>query len=205
MNRRPVRGSIPACAGKPPCQCFPIRMLWVHPRVRGEAASWMVEATAGMGPSPRARGSRRQHDLNLVSVGSIPACAGKPSWTTTQTDRSWVHPRVRGEARRPAALSTFAWGPSPRARGSPRKPHPPSAASGSIPACAGKPRRHRREVPLVGVHPRVRGEAGTASWSTTPSEGPSPRARGSHRRSIGSRAPMRSIPACAGKPLKHRE
>ena len=96
--------------------------------------------------------------------------------------------------------TAFARGPSPRARGSLVVRDEGVAGLGSIPACAGKPRSRCRRGRRSRVHPRVRGEApfGTAPW--TASQGPSPRARGSHGDGGGSVSHGGSIPACAGKP-----
>ena len=93
-------------------------------------------------------------------------------------------------------------GPSPRVRGSPAAQRDPHAATGSIPAGAGKPLLGwgRRDDPWV--HPRGCGEAHwfTSSWAW--SRGPSPRVRGSHRRLLLRDLPRGSIPAGAGKPRR---
>ena len=71
-------GSIPACAGKP---AYPRRRpdpAQVHPRVCGEATDPVVFTRGDDGPSPRVRGSPEDLIDAQVSVGSIPACAGKP-------------------------------------------------------------------------------------------------------------------------------
>ena len=121
----------------------------VHPRVCGEAARWKVSTVA--------RSTR----------WSIPACAGKPRRCRSRgsTTRCGPSPRVRGSRVLPASFGRSGTepGPSPRVRGSPRGgsfesfsfttgPSPrvrgslearlavqPWVASGSIPACAGKP------------------------------------------------------------------
>ena len=93
-----MTGSIPACAGKPFGSASQGRRLRVHPRVCGEARidSWRGRLIDG--PSPRVRGSPSPDGSGAHAVGSIPACAGKPSIPRSITSRRRVHPRVCGEA-----------------------------------------------------------------------------------------------------------
>ena len=72
-------GSIPACAGKPYTARRRATRARVHPRVCGEAAALDVWPAAVLGPSPRVRGSHHGAVDERQVVGSIPACAGKPS------------------------------------------------------------------------------------------------------------------------------
>ena len=71
---------------------------------------------------------------------------------------------------------------------------------GSIPACAGKPRRRARRGSPPRVHPRVCGETDPVQVSPHAESGPSPRVRGNPpaRHALANRGG--SIPACAGKP-----
>ena len=152
------------------------------------------------GPSPRVRGSRRLGAADPDRLRSIPACAGKPSTSPRSATTARVHPRVCGEARRPAGNPPIVHGPSPRVRGSRvhrgRRDH----RHGSIPACAGKPRRSTQRRPATGVHPRVCGEAEGGGDPEAGAAGPSPRVRGSPVRNAGQLRGPGSIPACAGKP-----
>ena len=91
-------------------------------------------------------------------------------------------------------------GPSPRVRGSRTHRTAGRLAPRSIPACAGKPRRHLSPSRCTWVHPRVCGEAGGSDGVVDGASGPSPRVRGSHGRPCGSHLRRGSIPACAGKP-----
>ena len=176
----------------------------VHPRVCGEAVSLRMIFVLASGPSPRVRGSRPTASTCALMAGSIPACAGKPGATPSQSRRSGVHPRVCGEA--PAA-DVDAWsndGPSPRVRGSREVTNIQHLRRGSIPACAGKPRSHRHQGYRVRVHPRVCGEARVGRVVQQPLDGPSPRVRGSRSCQPRDRVSPRSIPACAGKPRTSR-
>ena len=177
----PCPGSIPACAGKPRPSSPAAERRRVHPRVCGEACCVRPEQTASSGPSPRVRGSPR------------PGCPGR--------HRPRSIPAWCGEAGNPDASMSGRSGPSPRVRGSLDCLPANQTPSGSIPACAGKPRLPARQSDSIRVHPRVCGEAIRFRGRAVTATGPSPRVRGSripptpHRRRAG------SIPACAGKPL----
>ena len=237
-----LRGSIPACAGKPgqpgdrrgaagvhPRVCgeavreednAPV-VPWVHPRVCGEATRPGTGTLTVSGPSLRVRGSPGGPDGPASRERSIPACAGKPSTQSDMMPTSGVHPRVCGEAHGARQSVDVDPGPSPRVRGSRQSDQSLPSGPGSIPACAGKPTIRSITSFRPGVHPRVCGEASGAGGAGSTVAGPSPRVRGSQRRSFppvgtrgsiprvcgeairiitGSRSPRGSIPACAGKP-----
>ena len=197
-------GSIPACAGKP----FDAELLGtigrVHPRVCGEALTGGRARKEARGPSPRVRGSRPRRVPEDAACGSIPACAGKPDYRRWNADQQRVHPRVCGEAGAILAPWHVARGPSPRVRGSRERPSDAVRGEGSIPACAGKPVSASTPCGSCRVHPRVCGEAGRLEGRGRPAQGPSPRVRGSHCRTIHPREGDGSIPACAGKPAPGR-
>ena len=76
----------------------------------------------------------------------------------------------------------------------------PTAASGSIPACAGEPDRQRHAVGLRRVYPRVCGGTFDVAVFYTPLRGLSPRVRGNlpiYGQWCWTKG---SIPACAGEP-----
>ena len=195
-----ITGSIPACAGKPLILDALVAMLWVHPRVCGEAPRWAGRGCSCRGPSPRVRGSLGPVDLRLPRPGSIPACAGKPCGGPTRRGLLWVHPRVCGEARCTRVPRRIRPGPSPRVRGSPSPCAPAPLGRGSIPACAGKPTPRRWPRRRRRVHPRVCGEAALTAPPGDRGRGPSPRVRGSPLHPAPRDHLIGSIPACAGKP-----
>ena len=119
-RRPPVPGSIPACAGKPSLRRAAETMLWVYPRVCGEATPEPIQRVLHAGLSPRVRGSHGRRLHHDAGDGSIPACAGKPR-----------APVARGRA--------HVAGLSPRVRGSQTRRRCHDCQKGSIPACAGKP------------------------------------------------------------------
>ncbi len=175
-------GSIPACAGEPRGPSWSPRRGRVHPRLRGGASVGLGDVFPCPGPSPPARGSRgHRHDRRRV-VGSIPACAGEPRSTRAQPRRPPVHPRLRGGAARRRAEQHALPGPSPPARGSRARPVARGGAVRSIPACAGEPSARAAGGTRPRVHPRLRGGAASRQPFAEAVRGPSPPARGSHRR-----------------------
>ena len=201
---RGERGSIPACAGKPASEPSMRRCSRVHPRVCGEARLMGKQEDKAPGPSPRVRGSPADVGSVRRGQGSIPACAGKPCGRQPAAGSTAVHPRVCGEARRITGLTRAGSGPSPRVRGSPIRRSDRPRWRGSIPACAGKPRRGDGRAPVVEVHPRVCGEAPDDAVRLCREVGPSPRVRGSRRHPGAVARRAGSIPACAGMPRRGR-
>ena len=197
--RRPRRGSIPACAGKPLTGVQKCSIYTVYPRVCGEASPTCAGSSRSAGLSPRVRGSpergagstaatgsipacagKPRPRARVVQVGgSIPACAGKPYASEIAVPLSRVYPRVCGEAARRSAKMPDIHGLSPRVRGSPRPRPPRRPRRGSIPACAGKPLTGVQKCSIYTVYPRVCGEAAHRSAKMPDIHGLSPRVRGS--------------------------
>ena len=146
------------------------------------------------------RGSRPQHQADRCILGSIPACAGKPSAQSCRNAWRRVYPRVCGEAQDRLSLVVPIEGLSPRVRGSLGQSGMFDQDTGSIPACAGKPCEPHRGVRAMRVYPRVCGEADSEGYPHAPWSGLSPRVRGSPFILHGSQEEKGSIPACAGKP-----
>ena len=192
--------SIPACAGEPARSSTQTTSRRVHPRVCGGATRARQRRPAGVGPSPRVRGSRRGDDGGARPCGSIPACAGEPSLPCPTGRQTWVHPRVCGGAEDVFQRRERGWGPSPRVRGSRRAGDHDHRRGGSIPACAGEPLFKQSNRELHRVHPRVCGGARVTARATPASTGPSPRVRGSLDPHVPGADRDGSIPACAGEP-----
>ena len=172
-----------------------------------------------MGSSPRVRGKRHGADPAPPVLGLIPACAGKTIDPHVLIADSRAHPRVCGENPSWVALSRLTAGSSPRVRGKLRRVASSIAASGLIPACAGKtswsrsrqahrpahPRvcgENKLLIPIVTgwpAHPRVCGENACLSRGFIASAGSSPRVRGKHFRTLSMTKSVGLIPACAGK------
>ena len=168
--------------------------------MRGGALSSSLFFPFREGPSPRARGSRRQGVSEGPSRRSIPACAGEPFYAAKLPSHRRVHPRVRGGAWYRRATAARCCGPSPRARGSHDVGGAMAINHRSIPACAGEPARRPPRRAGHRVHPRVRGGAFAPFITSARRPGPSPRARGSPTTGRDGGLVDGSIPACAGEP-----
>ena len=146
------------------------------------------------------RGSRitvcRGRDLR----GSIPADAGEPATPAPPISAIAVDPRGCGGAMRLRLLSLRSCGRSPRMRGSPERLGVVGAVDGSIPADAGEPRRMPCRSSAARVDPRGCGGASPPTTSRAPSEGRSPRMRGSQAAARQDDMDDGSIPADAGEP-----
>ena len=154
--------------------------------------------------SPRARGRRERNRQVKLHVRSIPACAGETRLRRRVPTRPEVHPRVRGGDRLGSIQSAPSTGPSPRARGRPRRIRIHRRRRGSIPACAGETERCLFAATKTTVHPRVRGGDSPSSRTPLRLAGPSPRARGRRCGCGSGRQCQRSIPACAGETLHYK-
>ena len=110
-------GSIPACAGEPGSRRRRTCIGWVYPRVCGGTGPDGGNAAARHGLSPRVRGNLTRPSRYNVGRGSIPACAGEPTMSTTQPRMRWVYPRVCGGTFYYDGSSGAINGLSPRVRG----------------------------------------------------------------------------------------
>ena len=107
----------------------------------------------------RVRGNRPKDVVAAVGTRSIPACAGKPSRSTSQHPPARVNPRVCGETAIWIRWSPKCRGPSPRVRGNRLLFGRGRVDVGSIPACAGKPvTRVRHRTGLSGSIPACAGK-----------------------------------------------
>ncbi len=108
---------IPAGAGNRPI-CT-LRIIWsaVHPRGRGEQTASRQLLLAGVGSSPRARGTALQPSTRADSARFIPAGAGNRLGMLHQPSSRPVHPRGRGEQCQNLIATKRPRGSSPRARG----------------------------------------------------------------------------------------
>ena len=170
--------SIPACAGEPVIDLVKGKRGGVYPRVCG-GTCWRESWTArGEGLSPRVRGNLLAGELDGAGGGSIPACAGEPGRQRAYGKSRKVYPRVCGGTVGGRRNTRGAGGLSPRVRGNPTARESPAPGAGSIPACAGEPRRHRRRPRRRRVYPRVCGGTSVDQPAICGVNGLSPRVRG---------------------------
>ena len=195
-------GLIPACAGKTQANCDAIRATWAHPRVCGENHLTQSSAQSSLGSSPRVRGKPTRGALGIISLGLIPACAGKTSRVRRGGPQTRAHPRVCGENTMRTLLRSMLSGSSPRVRGKRRLRVSNRTAPGLIPACAGKTRPGASPVPGIRAHPRVCGENPRSLERPRKARGSSPRVRGKRVVQSIRRDRPGLIPACAGKTVQ---
>ena len=197
-----VHRSIPACAGEPPARGGSGRIDEVYPRVCGGTTLLSFPPAVRGGLSPRVRGNPSPFDVLPDGEWSIPACAGEPLYALRPSLASRVYPRVCGGTVAVGLLVGGFLGLSPRVRGNPEGGQARSGGGGSIPACAGEPKRRSGGRSGGRVYPRVCGGTLMLLTKIRRGRGLSPRVRGNPGPRSGPRGPQRSIPACAGEPLE---
>ena len=89
-----------------------------------------------------------------------------------------VYPRVCGGTYCSILFEVYMRGLSPRVRGNLRRAFDNPVPHGSIPACAGEPRRRTARLCLERVYPRVCGGTRYVAGDNTYDRGLSPRVRG---------------------------
>ena len=176
----------------------------VYPRVCGGTRSALAGILREEGLSPRVRGNLRERAPSQNIGRSIPACAGEPPPDDRLLDLVGVYPRVCGGTCRPRYSAPSGSGLSPRVRGNLTATVGGATLTGSIPACAGEPPRHRHSERHPGVYPRVCGGTRLAAAVECGRPGLSPRVRGNRRPEGGHCDGVGSIPACAGEPYSRR-
>ena len=94
---RPLRGLIPAHAGKTPEGRRSDCRGGAHPRSRGENAAGIASVALTQGSSPLTRGKPCKFRRLAARWRLIPAHAGKTTRPPHAQRRGWAHPRSRGE------------------------------------------------------------------------------------------------------------
>ena len=156
-------------------------MQSVHPRSRGEHPRRRAPARFHSGSSPLARGTPVMAPVHVLHRRFIPARAGNTVHRKRLPARRPVHPRSRGEHRRPGFDARASAGSSPLARGTLISPKSGRTGQRFIPARAGNTVFERPSRPWPTVHPRSRGEHRPRQRILIDSIGSSPLARGTRR------------------------
>ena len=193
------RGLIPACAGKTRSYSPSGTLPGAHPRVCGENSTALDADSTAQGSSPRVRGKLVSPFAARCVRWLIPACAGKTKCTPIIHRPLAAHPRVCGENDLYTFEKHLKCGSSPRVRGKLLSDYLASLRRGLIPACAGKTAINTNHCHASWAHPRVCGENARVAEYEAREEGSSPRVRGKPDGKNGIAAPLRLIPACAGK------
>ena len=190
---------IPAHAGKTLWWLRNSRMVWAHPRSRGENSASALAFSRPHGSSPLTRGKRSVTVPVNITARLIPAHAGK---TYCQDCRALIlpaHPRSRGENLVSAVQVGNAGGSSPLTRGKRAGHGRGPGPEGLIPAHAGKTTARRRTTASVPAHPRSRGENEMLVSMSLSFRGSSPLTRGKLGHGLVEIRGRRLIPAHAGK------
>ena len=171
-------GTIPARAGETEYWRLFLAFERDHPRSRGGNTGNLRIHSFPYGPSPLARGKRRQGAGTGVSRRTIPARAGETAPNDYIELGTRDHPRSRGGNMPWPKTHYLFQGPSPLARGKRWLMRLAWMTSGTIPARAGETVSHEAIDPHLGDHPRSRG--GNCQRLTVDDryQGPSPLARG---------------------------
>ena len=151
------------------------------------------------GSSPRVRGKPLWRSGRSVSLGLIPARAGKTSESPPQGRLRPAHPRACGENFDGAGSGRLGLGSSPRVRGKRHQQWSQPRSVRLIPARAGKTLASERGCPRWRAHPRACGENSRARSHARRNVGSSPRVRGKQARGLALLDPPGLIPARAGK------
>ena len=178
-------------------QCLPA--VRAHPRSRGENRLSCLPAGRCSGSSPLTRGKLKTLALREVSLGLIPAHAGKTRGRHRATQPHGAHPRSRGENTPCLSAGSPPRGSSPLTRGKPYGLDNSYEVTRLIPAHAGKTSVPPFERGMTWAHPRSRGENRYRVLRSPLRAGSSPLTRGKHAASVNRRVEHGLIPAHAGK------
>ena len=189
---------IPAPAGNAASCAVSAYSLSVHPRACGEREPARHNVAAGLGSSPRLRGTPVIKPPGPYAERFIPAPAGNAAVVAPSPIPITVHPRACGERRHQPDAATGPLGSSPRLRGTPGTPAPGHASGRFIPAPAGNARVPASRRWTATVHPRACGERAAGAWDAPEVIGSSPRLRGTPAWNRGWGMSIRFIPAPAG-------
>ena len=175
---RRSNGLIPAHAGSTDCRSRRGRIRTAHPRSRGEhAVEWLNHAVVA-GSSPLTRGALGLYGAAPDGEGLIPAHAGSTACAAVVIGLCPAHPRSRGEHTWRSTMPPNYEGSSPLTRGALKESHATSLFVRLIPAHAGSTSTCPARIPVMGAHPRSRGEHSDSGLIGHVSLGSSPLTRG---------------------------
>ena len=190
--------AIPAWAGNARASKKCSAQISGHPRVGGERSEVTFPQALLSGPSPRGRGTLLFFLRYSGDFRAIPAWAGNACTAPSSRSAASGHPRVGGERKDVGGSLLSAHGPSPRGRGTLRRSVGVAGAGRAIPAWAGNACTCATIAHSIAGHPRVGGERSRRACEDVLEGGPSPRGRGTPRRSARPPPRRRAIPAWAG-------
>ena len=170
--------------------------------MHGELNTVLTSISFTTGSSPRAWGTHCRHVIYVDPARFIPTCMGNSKTGILSVRRLAVHPHVHGELSITPIIFRVNFGSSPRAWGTPKLPGVVEPPGRFIPTCMGNSSMSLSECCRLSVHPHVHGELGAQHCTSPPGSGSSPRAWGTHYRSIRHQRLQRFIPTCMGNSVR---
>ena len=192
-------GSSPLARGKPCVRYAGCRCSRAHPRSCGENVRTPCAFSLPYGSSPLTRGKHHIPDCDVMTLGLIPAHAGKTKSPGGCQGCGWAHPHSCGENAKARGYRTMCMGSSPLARGKQAASRGCCVAARIIPAHARKTPSSSPPGVKARAHPRSRGENQATLYAPPDAQGSSPLTRGKRVRCRAEREPPGLIPAHAGK------
>ena len=192
-------GITPAHAGRSLSMLCRCKSEQDHPRACGEKYNPRKRLLNLPGSPPRMRGEGIHTGQQARGHRITPAHAGRRTIAFPTGVCYTDHPRACGEKLLSPRFGVLQRGSPPRMRGKGEITGAGIRAKGITPAHAGKRRRHGREHPGQGDHPRACGEKFSNSCSRSRARGSPPRMRGKGIRQPVDFAIVRITPAHAGK------
>ena len=199
----PLRGLIPAHAGKTSTSETSDQRSAAHPRSRGENMISTKGTAKSEGSSPLTRGKPGIQRSAPEPRRLIPAHAGKTHGARCVRPGRRAHPRSRGENSATDRSPIVKAGSSPLTRGKPHTGRRLKQRAGLIPAHAGKTTPQALRPPARRAHPRSRGENASSPPAAEMTSGSSPLTRGKLSPRPPSLGRQGLIPAHAGKTWLH--
>ena len=175
-----------------------LRLLWDHPRLRGEYFELSLIVPSKVGSPPLARGIQGFAFRNAFETRITPACAGNTTACYSLRMLWKDHPRLRGEYSKNIILIKTEVGSPPLARGIQHNKRPIYGDTGITPACAGNTNALIASRISFEDHPRLRGEYCTSLQAGRFIKGSPPLARGILTGILVVSATVGITPACAG-------
>ena len=174
----------PAYAGNTCFSSILLRLLWDHPRIRGEHFLRPSFTSHITGSPPHTRGTHHLIFQYLVTNRITPAYAGNTSRKNLKKSRHWDHPRIRGEH--------FIY------------QDPLRVLKRITPAYAGNTKTGNLKRSLIQDHPRIRGEHFLQVYCILFPLGSPPHTRGTLNNFVKDRKRRRITPAYAGNTFKSK-
>ena len=189
---------IPTCVGNTDQQNRRQGQCSVHPHMRGEYLVWLLQPESPFGSSPHAWGIHDAVAFHAPVGRFIPTCVGNTSVGSGLSSMAPVHPHMRGEYNRSAALRPSSNGSSPHAWGIPQGHLLLQLGGRFIPTCVGNTRRWAHKLRFAAVHPHMRGEYHHRRTCGPERNGSSPHAWGILDMMFTLWVDIRFIPTCVG-------